>query len=52
MDLDGQASWSSWPASRNINIPDTLCKGLENKNLTDVSLDDVPIAMNQVVQAA
>ena len=52
MDLDDEASWPSWPASHNVDFPDTLSKGLEKNNFTDVSSDDVPIAMNQVVQAA
>lgn len=51
MDLDNEASWPSWPASHNLDLADTLSKGLEKNGFTFVGANDVPLAVNQVVRA-
>ena len=52
-DLENEDDWPRWsaPHARKADFTQRLCGGLQENSFTNVGLGDLPIAVNQIVQA-
>lgn len=53
LDLEDEESWPTWPASYDSKkFTEKLSDGLESNSFSNVGLNDLPIAVDQIVKAA
>ena len=53
MNLQNEESWPEWSASSGpINFTEKLCDNLESNNFSNIEVDELPIAVNQIAGAA
>ena len=53
VDLRDEKSWPEWSASGGpLNLTEKLCDNLESNNFSNIAVDQMPIALNQIAGAA